>query len=165
MRTGTIARGIAVTGAVLLAVTACGGGSDDSGSSDQRPTSSEKQVKIYGTDGNMGNALGEKFTEQGSLAGMKGTLPLTDLSSDFKDRLKTVDPKLQDFNYAGESYDARARSRPGRADGRHATTPTGSAPYVNGVTFGGDKCKDFESCLAHRQRRRQPRLRRRHPVR
>ena len=33
MRTGTTARGIAVTGAVLLAVAACGGGSDDNSSS------------------------------------------------------------------------------------------------------------------------------------
>jgi Periplasmic binding protein len=143
MRTGTIARSIAVTGAVVLAVTACGG-SDKGGST--KADSSAKQVKIYGTDGNMGNALGEKFTKQGSLAGMKGTLPLTDLSSAFKDRLKTVDPKLKDYNYAGETYDAVTISAVA-AQMAGTNDANKFKAYVNGVTFGGDKCKDAKSCL------------------
>ena len=81
MRTGTTARSIAVTGAALLAAHRLWRrrrrqrrqrGSGDSG---------EKQVNIYGTDGNMGNALGEDFDEKGALAGMKGTTPLTELGS------------------------------------------------------------------------------------
>ena len=60
MRTGTTARSIALTGAVLLAVTACGG--DDSEGESGGGSSADKQVNIYGTDGNMGNALGEDFT-------------------------------------------------------------------------------------------------------
>ena len=63
MRTGTTARSIAVTGAALLAITACGGGSDDEGGDTGAADSGEKQVNIYGTDGNMGNALGEDFSE------------------------------------------------------------------------------------------------------
>src|SRR3954471_7082813 len=104
MRTGTTARSIAATGAVLLAVAACGG--HDSGSPSDSGGSADKQVNIYGTDGNMGNALGKTFKDEGALAGMKGTLPLTNLAQSFKDRLKTVDPKLDDYNYAGETYDA-----------------------------------------------------------
>src|SRR5690348_13055742 len=42
----------------------------------------------------------------GPLTGMKGTTPLVDLSQDFKDRLLKVDPKLVDYNYGAESYDA-----------------------------------------------------------
>ena len=42
----------------------------------------------------MGNALGDQFKDPGALAGMKGTTPLTDLTPDFKDRLRRVDPKL-----------------------------------------------------------------------
>src|SRR4051812_49666137 len=106
MRTGTIARSIAVSGAALLAVAACGGGSNDNASIGSSSDSGEKQTNVYGTDGNMGNALGEDFTKQGSLAGMKGTLPLTKLGDDFKKRLLTIDPALKDYNYAGESYDA-----------------------------------------------------------
>jgi ABC-type branched-subunit amino acid transport system substrate-binding protein len=144
MRTGTTARSIAITGAALLAVTACGGGDDGGG--DTGGEAAEKQVNIYGTDGNMGNALGEDFGEEGELAGMKGTLPLTDLAQDFKDRLLTVDPELMDYNYAGETYDAvvltaLAAQLAGTNDANVFKA------YVNGVTFGGEKCEDFVSCM------------------
>ncbi|MCA0143508.1 ABC transporter substrate-binding protein [Blastococcus sp. LR1] len=143
MRTGTTARGIAVTGAALLALTACGGG--DSGDTADSGDSGEKQVNVYGTDGNMGNALGEDFSEEGALAGMKGTLPLTDLSQEFRDRLMEVDPDLQDFNYAGETYDAvvlvaLAAQSAGTNDANVFKD------YMNGLTFGGDACEDFASC-------------------
>ncbi|TFV46877.1 ABC transporter substrate-binding protein [Blastococcus sp. TF02A_35] len=143
MRTGTTARGIAVTGAALLALTACGGG--DGGDTADGGDSGEKQVNVYGTDGNMGNALGESFTEEGSLAGMRGTTPLTQLGDDFTSRLLEIDPALEDFNYAGETYDAImiaaiASSLAGSTD------PAVFAPYINGVTFGGDTCEDFASC-------------------
>jgi ABC-type branched-subunit amino acid transport system substrate-binding protein len=145
MRTRTTARGIAAAGAALLALTACGGG-DDGGGTAAEGGSEEKQVNIYGTDGNMGNALGEDFTENGALAGMKGTTPLTDLGQDFTDRLKEVDPELQDYNYAGETYDAvviaaLAAQLAGTNDANVFKA------YVNGVTFGGDKCETFEACL------------------
>ncbi len=145
MRTGTTARSIAVTGAALLAITACGGGSDGEGG-DTGADSGEKQVNIYGTDGNMGNALGEDFTEEGALAGMKGTLPLTDLSQDFRDRLMEVDPNLKDFNYAGETYDAvMLVALAAQAAGTNDANVF--KDYVNGLTFGGDTCTDFASCL------------------
>lgn len=145
MRTRTFARAVAVSGAVLLAATACGGGSessDDAAASDSGP----KQVNVYGTDGNMGNALGEDFTEEGALAGMKGTTPLTELAGDFTDRLLAVNPALQDYNYAGESYDAvvitaLAAQMAGSNQG------TAFAPYINGVTFGGEACDSFTACL------------------
>jgi hypothetical protein len=145
MRTGTTARSIAVTGAALLALTACGGGSDDSGG-ESGADSGEKQVNLYGSDGNMGNALAEDFDEDGALDGMKGTTPLTELSGDFKDRLLEVDPKLKDFNYSAETYDAvvisaLAAQLAGTNDANVFKT------FVNGVTFGGDKCEDFTSCL------------------
>ena len=144
MRTGTTARSIAVTGAALLAITACGGGSEEEGG-DTGADSGEKQVNIYGTDGNMGNALGEDFSEEGSLAGMRGTTPLTDLSQDFKDRLLEVDPELQDFNYAGETYDAVVlASLAAQSSGTNQAATF--APYVNGLTFGGDACTDFAAC-------------------
>ena len=146
MRTGTTARSIAVTGAALLVLTACGGGGDDTEASSETGESSEKQVNIYGTDGNMGNALGEDFDEEGALAGMSGTTPLTELSADFTDRLMAVDPELQDFNYAGETYDAVILSALA-AQAAGTTDANVFKAYVNGLTFGGDKCEDYASCL------------------
>jgi len=148
MRTGTFARAVAVSGAVLLAATACGGGSDsDDAAATGGGDGGSKQVNVYGTDGNMGNALGADFTEEGALAGMKGTTPLTELGSDFTDRLLQVDPELQDYNYAGESYDAVViTALAAQAAGSNQATVFG--PYVNGITVGGEKCSDFAACLA-----------------
>jgi hypothetical protein len=145
MRTGTTARSIAVTGAALLALTACGGG-EGGDEAAETGDSGEKQINIYGTDGNMGNALGEDFDEDGALAGMKGTTPLTELGSDFTDRLLEIDPELQDYNYAGETYDAVVISA---LAAQMAGTNDANVfkAYVNGVTFGGDKCETFEACL------------------
>ncbi|WP_448639942.1 ABC transporter substrate-binding protein [Geodermatophilus sp. URMC 63] len=149
MRTRTYARSIAVTSAALVALTACGGGSDDSGSGSGGDASGggEKQVNVYGTDGNTGSPLGEDFEEQGALAGMKGTLPLTELAGDFTDRLLTVDPNLGNtFNYAGETYDAvvltaLAAQLAGSNDANVFKA------YVNGVTTGGEKCDSFQACI------------------
>jgi hypothetical protein len=147
MRTGTTARSIAVTGAVLLAVTACGGG-DDTGGDDTSADSGPKEINIYGTDGNVGDPLGEQFEDEGALEGMKGTTPLTDLSDEFKDRLLELDPDLGNtFNYAGESYDAVIITTLAAAMAQ-TNQATAFGPYVNGVTFGGDKCEDYASCLA-----------------
>ncbi|MFC7571979.1 ABC transporter substrate-binding protein [Klenkia terrae] len=147
MRTGTFARAVAVSGAVLLAATACGGGSDSDDAAASDSDSGTKQVNIYGTDGNMGNALGADFTEQGALAGMKGTTPLTELAGDFTDRLLEINPDLQDYNYAGESYDAVIiTALAAQAAGTNQATTFG--PYVNGITVGGDACTDFAGCLA-----------------
>src|SRR5688500_567760 len=107
MRNGKSVRTIAVSGAALLALAACGGGGEEEGGTSAEGGSEEKQINIYGTDGNVGDPLGEQFQDEGALEGMKGTTPLTELSDDFKERLLAVDPALgETFNYAGESYDA-----------------------------------------------------------
>jgi branched-chain amino acid transport system substrate-binding protein len=103
-----------------------------------------QQKRVYGSDGNMGNALGEGLPP-GLLQGMQGTTPLTDLAPDFKQRLLGQDSGLVDFNYAGESYDAvmiialaaeQAKSTKGQDIG--AT--------INGITKDGEKCTSFADC-------------------
>jgi branched-chain amino acid transport system substrate-binding protein len=103
-------------------------------------------VQVYGVDGNMGNALGEQFTEPGALEGMKGTTPLTQLSDEFKNRLLEVDPELVDFNYAGESYDAVIVTALA-AVVANTDVPTDVATEINGVTKDGEKCTSFQECL------------------
>ena len=147
MRNGKSVRTIAVSAAALLALAACGGGSDDGGDDTADSGSEEKVINIYGTDGNVGDPLGEQFEDEGALEGMKGTTPLTDLSPEFRDRLLAVDPDLgETFNYAGESYDAVVIVALASAMAQ-SNQATAFGPYVNGVTFGGDKCEDFASCL------------------
>jgi branched-chain amino acid transport system substrate-binding protein len=149
MRTGILARNAAVSAAALLVLTACGGGDDaggDGGGGDAAGGGGERQVNVYGTDGNMGNALGESFTAPGSLAGMKGTTPLTDLGSEFTDRLREIDPNLQDYNYAGETYDAVVvTALAAQAAGTNDANVF--KEYINGITVGGEACTDFAACL------------------
>jgi len=152
MRTGTFARATALSGAALLALSACGGSSDDTagstaGSTEGSAGGGAKQVNVYGTDGNMGDPLGEDFTEQGALAGMKGTTPLTELAGDFTSRLLEINPDLgTTFNYSGETYDAMVISALA-AQLAGSNQATVWAPYVNGVTFGGEACDSFSACL------------------
>ena len=149
MRTGILARNAAIASAALLVLTACGGGGDEGGTAAEGEGGGggEQTVNVYGTDGNMGNALGESFTQQGALAGMSGTTPLTELSSDFRERLDATYPGLQDYNYAGETYDAAVITA---VAAQLAGTNDANVfkEYVNGVTFGGDKCTDIAGCLA-----------------
>ncbi len=103
-----------------------------------------RQKLVYGSDGNMGNALGEGLPP-GLLQGMKGTTPLTDLSPQFEQRLLAKNPQLVDFNYAGESYDAvvivaLAAEVAGTDD------PVAVAAEIPDVTREGTACTSFEEC-------------------
>jgi ABC-type branched-subunit amino acid transport system substrate-binding protein len=101
--------------------------------------------KVYGSDGNMGNALGDAIKTPGGLAGMKGTTPLTKLGTDFVSRLKSVDPKLVDNNYAGESYDATVIISLA-AEQAKSNKGVDIAKKINGITKDGTKCTSFADC-------------------
>lgn len=101
------------------------------------------QKQIYLVDGNVGNALGEQV--DASMEGIKGTLPGSVASGDFQDRLLEVDPELQDYSYAGETYDAivvsaLAAEVAGSDDGEAV------GEEIPGVTKDGTKCETFEEC-------------------
>ena len=100
---------------------------------------------VYGVDGNMGNALGESVAP-GLLDTMRGTTPLTDVGTEFQDRLKTVDPALVDFNYAGESYDAVVIPALAAVQAG-STAGVDIAANINSVTKDGEKCTTYAECL------------------
>jgi ABC-type branched-subunit amino acid transport system substrate-binding protein len=139
-----LSRGVTVaacTVAVVLSMTACKSGDTD------RDSTSATQVRLYGADGNMSNSFGEEFKDQpGTLAGMKGTTPLTPLSEEFKRRLHTIDPTLNDYTYAAESYDAVVIVSLA-AELAGTTAPKELAKYINGVTTGGQECDVVKQCL------------------
>ncbi len=102
---------------------------------------------IYLVDGNIGNALGENFSEPGALEGIKGTLPGAEITADFKDRLLAVDPALVDFSYGPETYDAVIISALA-AQAAGTDNPAEMAKVMNGVTRDGEKCTSFADCKA-----------------
>ena len=105
------------------------------------------ETKIYLVDGNVGNALGEKFSEPGILSGIKGTIPTAELTEEFKAALLETDPDLIDFTYGPETYDAVVITALAAvlAD---SDDPAQIAAKINGVTGGGEKCTSFEECVA-----------------
>ncbi len=126
---------------VLLSTAACRSG--DAGSD----SATDGQVRLYGTDGNMSNSFAASFKGQpGALAGMKGTAPLTPLSDDFLRRIHEIDPALDDYMYAAETYDAVVISSLA-AELAGTTTPVEVAKYINGVTTGGQNCDNVKQCL------------------
>jgi branched-chain amino acid transport system substrate-binding protein len=108
-------------------------------------TPDEKQ--IYLVDGNIGNALGEDFSEPGTLVGVRGTLPSAELSDDFRERLLGVDPELVDYSYSAEAYDAVVITALA-AIAAESDDPAAIATQINGITREGEACETFEDCAA-----------------
>jgi ABC-type branched-subunit amino acid transport system substrate-binding protein len=104
-------------------------------------------IRLYGVDGNMMNSMGALLKDHpDALAGMKGTAPFTRLPQTFKNRLRTVDAKLTDELYAGETYDAVVISALASQIAR-STEPRRIAAQINGVTSGGTVCDSPQECL------------------
>jgi hypothetical protein len=131
---------------VSIVLVAVGGCSSANGSSGSTPIGG---VRLYGSDGNTANTLGEAFKTPGAISGMVGTAPLTPLSSDFQQRLKGIDPGISGYTYAGEAYDAVVISALA-VQLAHSTDPIAVAKYINGVTIlapGGVECSTIKECL------------------
>jgi len=137
--------GAAVATAMLL-VAACGG--DDSGDSTTAPPATDTtETTAAATDTTAAAGAGETA---GALQGFKGTTPLVDLSSEFKDRLATTPSgaNLSDVNYAAESYDAvmliALAAEYAQSDG------SDFAENIVAISGGGDApgedCTDCASC-------------------
>lgn len=132
---------LAVCAAVVTVLTGCGGQAD-SGSEDSLPT----VVRLYGTDGTMHTTFSDNLADPSVLSGMKGTAPLTNLSPVFTNRLLDIDPSLEGFNYAGETYDAVVISAIA-AELAGTPDPERIRRYIKGVTAGGQPCETVAACL------------------
>jgi branched-chain amino acid transport system substrate-binding protein len=101
--------------------------------------------KIYFVDGNLANY--DKDFDEGTLEGVKGTLPGVVAGDEFKTRLEEVSPNLDEFAYAAESYDATILvALAAQAAGDDSGESIASA--MQDVSAGGEKCMSFADCLA-----------------
>jgi branched-chain amino acid transport system substrate-binding protein len=116
-----------------------------SGLIEQGFTPDEK--KIYMVDGNIGNAFGENFTEPGALVGVRGTLPAAEITDEFRNRLKSIDPDLQDYSYGPETYDAVIITALATIEA-DTDDPAEVARHINGITRDGESCENFADCVA-----------------
>jgi branched-chain amino acid transport system substrate-binding protein len=99
---------------------------------------------VYFVDGNLSNSY--SFPE-GTLEGAKGTLPGNPADSDFQDRLLAIDPDLDDFSYAPESYDAVIVAALAAAQAGN-DNPIAIRDNLESVSKDGTKCSTFADCLA-----------------
>ena len=101
-----------------------------------------QDVQLYFVDGNLADYSKQNF----DLTGVKGTLPVAaEEDPGFNDRLLEIDPDLDSYSYAAQSYDAAviialAAIAAGDDDG----TAVGSE--IINVTKDGTQCSSFEEC-------------------
>jgi len=105
-----------------------------------------KDKQVYFTDGNTSNyGTGADGFPAGTLEGVKATYPGPEVSGEFKDRLLEVDPKLKDFTYGQESYDATIIAALA-AVAAEDDAGTSIGAKMQEVSTGGTKCTAFQEC-------------------
>jgi ABC-type branched-subunit amino acid transport system substrate-binding protein len=138
---------VALAGASVVVLAACGSNSGSSSSSSAAAgPESGSGTPLYLVDGNVGLSELEALPP-GTLTGVQGTLPGAETGQAFKDALNSINPKLKQlgYSYAPETYDAvtlialaavQAKSDAGRD----------IAKNLRSVSEGGTACTSFKQC-------------------
>jgi ABC-type branched-subunit amino acid transport system substrate-binding protein len=100
-------------------------------------------VQTYFVDGNTADY--SKDFPKGTLKGVKATYPGAELTSSFKDRMLKTNPKLTDFTYGPESYDATTLIALAAIEAK-TDDPTSFAPDIIKVSKDGTECSSFKQC-------------------
>jgi neutral amino acid transport system substrate-binding protein len=107
---------------------------------------------VYGTDGNLGERLGDLVADRSGLPCLRGVLPVDLPDEDFADRVRAHDPALADLDGAGldwaaESYDATVVAALAAASAGSDDAAAVSAAMAT-VTRSGTPCATPHDCLA-----------------
>ncbi|WP_269306552.1 ABC transporter substrate-binding protein [Aeromicrobium sp. HA] len=102
-----------------------------------------QDVATYFVDGNVADYSAESFAAD--LKGVKGTVPGAEATGEFRERLLAIDPKLKDYSYAAESYDAVITSALAAIAAGNDSGEAIASELVE-VTKGGEKCTTFKQC-------------------
>jgi len=102
-----------------------------------------KTQQIYFVDGNTADY--SKDFPKGTLTGVKATYPGAELTGDFKKVMLKTNPKLKDFTYGPESYDATTLTALA-VEAAKSDDPTTFAPWIIKVSKDGEKCTSFKQC-------------------
>jgi ABC-type branched-subunit amino acid transport system substrate-binding protein len=100
-------------------------------------------VQTYFVDGNTADY--SKDFRPGTLKGVRATLPGAELTSDFRARLLKTDPKLKDFTYGPESYDATVLIALAAISAK-SDDPKTIAPWIIKDSRDGTACTTFKEC-------------------
>jgi branched-chain amino acid transport system substrate-binding protein len=103
-----------------------------------------QDVQIYFVDGNTADYSAD--FPKGTLTGVKATYPGAQLTGDFKKRLLQTDPKLKDFTYGPESYDATIMSALAATAANDDSGKSIASKLVD-ISAGGTKCTSYKECV------------------
>jgi len=103
-----------------------------------------QDVKTYFVDGNTADY--SKDFPKGTLTGVKATYPGAELKEDFKARMLEVNPKLKDFTYGPESYDATVLTALA-AEAAKSDNGVALSKELQKVSADGTKCETYADCL------------------
>lgn len=103
-----------------------------------------QDVQIYFVDGNTADYSAD--FDPGTLEGVKATYPGAELTGEFRQRLLDTDPKLKDFTYGPETYDATIMSALAAEAAKDDGGVSIGSKLIE-ISAGGTKCMTFEECL------------------
>ncbi len=103
---------------------------------------SKSHKHMYMVDGNMTNTY---TLPPGTLEGVKGTIPGSKPTADFEARLRTINPNLTDYNYAGEAYDATVLLALAAEEAK-SDNGVDMAAHMQDITNGSTNCSNFADC-------------------
>ncbi len=102
-----------------------------------------KDVQIYFVDGNLSDGYDPKSF---NLEGVKGTKPApAEIDQSFNDKLLEIDPKLKDFSYGPESYDAVTLIALAAVAAGDDSGEAIASELIN-VSKDGTPCSSFAEC-------------------
>ena len=104
-----------------------------------------QKQQVYFVDGNTADY--SKDFPKGTLTGVKATYPGAELTGSFKKVLLKTNPKLTDFTYGPESYDATVLTALA-VEAAKSDVPTKYAPWNIKVSKDGEKCTTYKQCDA-----------------
>ena len=99
--------------------------------------------QVYFVDGNTADY--SKDFPKGTLEGVKATYPGAELTSDFKALMLKTDPKLRDYTYGPESYDATVMVALAAVAAK-SDDPETFAPKIIEISKDGTACSSFKEC-------------------
>ncbi len=103
-----------------------------------------QDVQVYFVDGNAADY--SKDFPPGTLEGVRATYPGAELTSDFRERMLKANPKLTEFTYGPESYDATVLTALA-VEAAQSDAAEAFGPKIIEVSTEGTECTSYEECL------------------
>lgn len=124
-----------------LALAGCGGEDDGGGGGGDTASG----TPWYFVDGNTADYSAD--FDKGTLEGTRATYPGSELTDEFRERMLGIDPKLKDFTYGAESYDAVVVSALAAEQAKNDSGKAIASENI-AVTRDGEKCTTYADCVA-----------------